>query len=263
MLSILKRYKINIEDLYILYCHISKEEVKFNFLYFNDDEKLYNDEKTEYDILLCRKDKNGQLYELITNTAIERIDSIHKCRIEPLSPYLEKEELDLENLDFNTENKQAQKLFFIKLTQRIKSIIDRIPIDTPYEYYENKKFLNADNLVIAKISSVESKIPQNQDPCDGPYVTTSEEKYIFEVIKTKEETIYIEVLTGSVIYRKYNRDVTFLHWGQPHPTYIESFTDYFPETKGLALTKLDLIEALHKINIANHTTSKTLHKTRT
>lgn len=100
--------------------------------------------------------------------------------------------------------------------------------------YKMKSEYDADRLIVSSLSQV---YYESNDLT--PTYRETNLKYFFEQITINGKTKYREVFTG------------FITDMEPTESYLvkpESFTDYFPETKGTKVNKLTLILKLNDIN---------------
>lgn len=111
--------------------------------------------------------------------------------------------------------------------------------------YKMKNNYEADKLIVANFERISSKATIH-----GPMLETTDQKYIFEVVKTKDKIRYREIFTGFIANdEEHTFDIPYVV--NPHP-----FTDYFKETKGTKVPKLSLLWALNDIN----QTKEQIHK---
>lgn len=115
--------------------------------------------------------------------------------------------------------------------------------------YRMKEMYEADNLVVGKFRKITDKY------IDGKQVdTTTELKYIFEMIIVDKEIKYQEIFTGYIVDTKENC------FNVPFLVDIAEFTSYFPNINGVFIHKANLLWYLDGVNQKERNIVKTKKK---
>jgi len=112
--------------------------------------------------------------------------------------------------------------------------------------YKMKEYYEADNLIVAKLQIISGDYIE-----DGPMIETTEQKYIFEIIREKQKIRYREIFTGFItdnIDDTKENNINFHYFNLPYVYKPEKFTDYFPQTKGELIPKLSFLWILNDLN---------------
>ena len=114
--------------------------------------------------------------------------------------------------------------------------------------YQMKEEYSANDLFVANLRRISGAVYDY-----GPVVETTEQRYIFEIIKG-ETPRYREVFTGFIaeVYTKY--------FNLPYVVDVVPFTDFFPETMGTMIPKLSLIWIQNDINFTKPKIKQKLKK---
>lgn len=115
--------------------------------------------------------------------------------------------------------------------------------------YRMKEMYEADNLVVGKFKTITDKYT------DGKQVdTTTELKYIFEMIIVDKEIKYQEIFTGYIVDTKDNC------FNVPFLVDMAGFTSYFPNMSGVFIHKANLLWYLDGVNQKERNIIKTKKK---
>ena len=116
--------------------------------------------------------------------------------------------------------------------------------------YKMKKEYDADKLFVANLERVNSYTFEDEV---GPTISSTEQKYIFELTKNGK---YREIFTGFLAdsIDNTNNGINFKYFDLPYLKNIESFTKYFPEFTDKEIPKLAFIWIMNDLN---HTKQKT------
>lgn len=103
--------------------------------------------------------------------------------------------------------------------------------------YQMKDVYYADELIVGNLQRLSSSITNYSS-----MVESTEQKYIFEIVDDGKKIKYREIFTGFIV----DNQADF--FDIPYVVNIALFTDYFPETIGLELSKLSLIWIQNDLN---------------
>lgn len=112
--------------------------------------------------------------------------------------------------------------------------------------FKMKDYYEADNLFVARLQRISSRYIEF-----GPMVETTEQKYIFELVKDGKNIRYREIFTGFITDKVDDTSkggFDFKYFDLPYVFEPEKYTKYFPQVKGLTLPKLSLIWTQNDLN---------------
>lgn len=111
-------------------------------------------------------------------------------------------------------------------------------VDYKYTNYKMKDRYKTDDLVIGNLEYISSLSTSN-----GPIIETTKQKYIFEKVKVKERTKYIEIFTGLIV----DSDIS-CYFDLPYIVNIEALKDNITDISD-EIAKYGLLLVLNDINL--------------